>query len=873
MRRGSAGNAPHLAKRLIKIERLAACGVGTLADMSNRGAIAFFIGLLLLACAALPGHAQIAGAGAGKAGAKSGDGNNLPTVRLTARQLGVGGRARHGDWFGLQIVLAGATSPREVLVKLNIPDVDGDITEYQSQLTITPGAEQQVWLYGRLPASAATSLLVTAFDLETTASGDRKVVGQAARTEVSLSTALPGTTGTIGIVGRSMLGLELYGIRQTTYDSLHTGHEGTDLISGLQTGDLPDRWMGYGGIDVLIWGTADPTVRPSNLSPPQAAALREWVSRGGHLVVVLPTIATDWFGPSNPIGGMMPAVTVQRNERADLSAIATLVGGRLSEKDAKPRVREASVNFLIPDAMGVLGEATTILQDDQARGIAVRRLLGAGMVTMIGLDLASPAILATGGVQADVFWHRLLGRRGELRTSEELATLARERKGFFEQRAPIPMDGFIADQINKKGAAALGVILALVVFGLYWAIAGPLGFMVLKRSGKSHLAWVAYLAVAGVFTAVAWGGASLIKPQKIEVTHLTVLDVVSGQPIQRARMWASVLLPRYGSTSVSVPEDSEGRNFVTALSPWDSAGSASSGGFPDTRGYAIDARLPNKTDFPSRSTTKPVRVDWAGSVAWKLPVPIGEPEGPGKPPRLRPVERKTPGMSGTSVGIDGQLKNELPADLTDVLVLISRQQAPSGISRSQRLIFQGEAYVVPFWKKDSVLDLGDVTTPTQVSGTGGGGSGPMLTSIQSYLDRISPSSRGLGIDPRSLREDELPDRIAAMSFFSCLQPPNWQTAESHPLYRRDNWHGLDLSAYLTQPCVIIIGHMGSRANPHPTPIPLQIDGQPAPSKGRTVFRWIYPLPADPPRVERPEVERPAGISVPKLDGGAAVPGG
>ncbi len=839
--------------------------------MSNRGAIAFFIGLLLLAFTALPGYSQTPGKPAGKANSGAGDGSSLPTVRLTARQLGVGGRARQGDWFGLQVLLAGATSPREVLVKLNIPDVDGDTTEYQSQLTMTPGAEQQVWLYGRLPASTSTFVLVTAYDLETTSSGDRKIVGQAARTEVSLGTALPKSMGTIGIVGRSMLGLELYGIRNATYDSLNTGHEGTELVSGLQTGDLPDRWMGYGGIDVLVWGTADPTVRPSNLSPPQAAALRDWVSRGGHLVVVLPTIATDWFGPSNPIAGMLPAVTVDRNERADLSAIATLVGGRPNEKDIKPRVREASVNFLRPDQNGVLGEAITILQDDQARGIAVRRLIGAGMVTMVGLDLASPAILATGGIQPDVFWHRLFGRRGELRTSEELATLTRERKGFFDQRSPVPMDSFIAEQINKTGAAALGVILALVVFGLYWAIAGPLGFMVLKRSGKSHLAWLVYLGVAGVFTAIAWGGASLIKPQKIEVTHLTVLDVVSGQPIQRARMWASVLLPKYGSTMVSVPEDPDGRNFVSALAPWDSAGNASSGGFPDTRGYAIDARLPNKTEFPSRSTTKPVRVDWAGSVTWKLPVPIGEPEGPGKPPRLRPVERRTPGMSGSSVGIDGQLKNELPGDLTDVLVLINRQQAPSGISRSQRLIFQGEAYVVPVWPKNSVLDLADVTTPKQVAGAGG--SGPMLTSIQSYLDRISPSSRGLGLDPRSIREDELPDRIAAMSFFSCLQPPNWQTAESHPLYRRENWHGLDLSAYLTQPCVIIIGHLGSRTNPQPTPVPLLIDGEPAPSKGRTVFRWIYPLPADPPRVERPEVERPAGVAAPKPDGGAVVPGG
>ncbi len=808
--------------------------------MLPRGAFSALIGLVFAALCALPVHGQSAAGSPGTAAATS-------TLRIKAKQLGLGGRARAGEWFGLQVSVSGTTSPRDVLVRMGIPDSDGDTAEFQSQVTLTPGTEQNVWLYGRLPANPPATLTVSVFDLEATAAGARKLVGLAGSTEIPLN---PGTStlspwmGAIGMVGRATMGLELYTVRQNTYECLPTGHEGTDLISGLQTSDLPDRWMGYGTVSTLVWGTSDATARPGNLSGPQAAALKDWIGRGGHLVVVLPTIATDWFGPTNPLAPLLPAVSVDRTEKADLGPIAALIGGKARDESIKSTPRTASVNFFKHDAVSP-SEACLILTDHEGRGIVARRLLGAGMVTLIGLDLASPAVLATGGVQTDVFWNRVLGRRGELKSGEELARLKNERKGFFDQRQVVTMDSFVSQQINKTGAAAIGVVLALVVFGAYWAIAGPLGFFLLKRGGRTHLAWLGYLSVAAVFTGVAWGGATLIKPQKVEVTHLTVLDAVHGQGVQRARMWASLLLPEYGSTAVSIAEDPDRRNLVTAVTPWEPVGTSTSGGFPDARGYAIDSRLPDRADFPSRSTIKPVRVDWAGSVNWKLPIPLGESPSPGVPPRLKVVERKAIDTGATIPGIEGRLKNELRSDLSDVLIIVNRTQQAASASASARLLFRGEAFIVKNWKQGEELDFAEVTKPPKQSGG--------LRSTEAYFDQISPVASRLGLEG-SIREDEVPDRIAAMSFFSCLQPPSWQTMETDPLYRRDNFHGMDLSGYLTQPCVIIIGHMGSRSTKQDSPVPLLIDGKSAPSFGRTVFRWVYPLQESPPRVEAPASE-------------------
>src|SRR5690606_16071323 len=52
--------------------------------------------------------------------------------------------------------------------------------------------------------------------------------------------------------------------------------------------------------------------------------------------------------------------------------------------------------------------------------IVVRRTVGPGAVTLVGLDLGSQALVGRGLPDADVLWHRILGRRGELLSMPEL---------------------------------------------------------------------------------------------------------------------------------------------------------------------------------------------------------------------------------------------------------------------------------------------------------------------------------------------------------------------------------------------------------------------------------------------------------------------
>ena len=75
--------------------------------------------------------------------------------------------------------------------------------------------------------------------------------------------------------------------------------------------------------------------------------------------------------------------------------------------------------------------------------------------------------------------------------------------------------------------------------------------------------------------------------------------------------------------------------------------------------------------------------------------------------------------------------------------------------------------------------------------------------------------------------------------------------------------------WFTQPCVIIIGQLGEGTGKGSaaSPVPVLIDGELLPTRGRTVVRWIYPLAANPPDVgaPRPKEDAPAPAPSPQPD--------
>lgn len=768
-------------------------------------------------------------------------------LQLKVTRFGVAGRPRAGEWFGMQVEFLSASDRlANVLLRLSVPDPDGDTAWYERAVVPNPNVRQSAWLYARFPHGLlpGAALTLQAFEAVDQPGDDPAatpfragaLLGQLA---VAVPQPIPSTAGAIAMVGNIAAGLNQYSeSRLATADYLPTGHEEVELYRSLLPGDLPDRWMGYAPFETLVWsggGAAGRSAQPSDLTPPQAQALGEWVRRGGHLVAILPSVGQAWLDRDHPLVSIIPDVVYQAVENADLEPLRPLLTSR-PDAPLEPRT---TVHYLAPAPSAGPQDAMCVLAGPKPDGtggcVVMRRPVGIGAVTLVGIDLANPRLAGRRGVDAEVFWNRVLGRRARVLPPDELDRLHRSGEFRLLNRRDRVYDGGVIEQeIAKQGKAAAGLLLAFVIFLLYWVIAGPLGYLVLKARGRAHFSWLAFVGAAGLFTAVAWGGANLLKQRSVEAQHLSVIDHVFGQPSQRVRGWHNIFLPAYGAQSIAL--EPGGEQWTQAVAAWDSPESGTHTGlfmFPDARGYPVPCRAPSRLRVPARSTTKHVQVDWAGAprAGWQMPVPrSARAETPEIGDEL--VVERAPGGGWA---VRGTLRHDLPGPLRDVVIVVSAGQAETATGVTGALVREARAVsLTDRWAPGSDLDLWEVTQTRP--------------GIDSSADRYfkdllggRPSQQFIPTDGARLSDDK---RFGALSFFHLLEPPNPRSQDPSWVARRVSLHGLDLSRWLTQPCVVVIGHLDEA----PSPAPLLVDGAVPKTTGHVVVRWVYPLAPRPPEL-------------------------
>lgn len=232
-------------------------------------------------------------------------------------------------------------------------------------------------------------------------------------------------------------------------------------------------------------------------------------------------------------------------------------------------------------------DAIRVMNGPEGDCVVARHLVGCGMVTLVGLDLGSPSVRAA--TRADVFWHRIFGRRGSLEggTAETLT------QGAAAPRDIAVYDADITGMIEKRGRTAGGVLLGFVVFVVYWLVAGPVGFAVLKSRKSTRHAWLAFVGASRVSLRSSPGGASLLRPGRVEASHVTFLDHVYGQPLRPAQD-VGERAPSPNTATHALPSairPSWASGMAGVIAPWDQPqDEAVAVSFPDSRQYVVDAR-------------------------------------------------------------------------------------------------------------------------------------------------------------------------------------------------------------------------------------------------------------------------------------------
>lgn len=772
--------------------------------------LATLLGCLAVSLGALPGAAVAQPGGSGVVSAGE--------VEIGVETFGFAGVVRAGEYAGVRLTLTDrADRVRAAAVRLHLRDADGDTALYERIVTLNPGVTQGVWLYARLPFDFASTdvLQVTVREVQTDGDDDALRIGrQIGVARIAPNRVIDPGDALIGVIGRSRAGLDQYGVSVPTSPLPPTSHEWirvAQLESERLAGSMPDMWLGLAALETIIWTGGDPSL----LRLEAAEALREWVYGGGRLVIVLPPVGGEWANAAaNPLADLMPEARIQRREGVSLEPYRAL----LTESERLPMPERAVVHTFRIAPETAVDRAAPILAAPDGAPVVVRRIVGAGMVTLVGLDVADRDLATR--LDAQRFWHRVLGYRFDVLSPPEMEELRSGRTGAnFTLRDQSWIDGDFGRQIDKTGRAGVGVLLGLAVFAAYLVIAGPGGFGLLKWRNKQRHAWVVFVLTTGLFSVVAWAGARAIRPATVEITHLTLLDHVYGQGLQRARSWFSVLLPTYGEQTVAVGDGTESGVWTQAIGPWAAPEFGMGSTFPDARDYVIEARDPASVTVPTRSTVKEFQADWKGAPRWRTPLPQdGE---------IRLLE------GGALAGV---LTHDLPAALEDVVVVLVERQFPlENRGEGGPILARTRSWrLADSWAPGEALPL-DALGAADVTGE--------------YFEALAGSGQALGggfagesLDPRFL-----PRRLEMLAFHDVLPPPDYRSMRGTRMIRQRVAHGWDLSAWFTQPCLIVLGQTADAESP----VPLRVDGREVLTRGRTLVRWVYPLPADPPAYPAP----------------------
>jgi hypothetical protein len=811
-------------------------------------------------------------------------------VSIVLEQFGVGDHFRPGDPTAIKVLLrSDATTPQPVRIEWEIPDADGDLAVSTRSLVLAPGQPASRWIYGCLPPARSPAELEGAvFSIRVHEEIDGERGRELGLARVSAATAaVPGRgvaleQGLVGLAGSGRLGLEAYETPPPGLASIPTLNETIRIASGIGAAGFPDRWEGLASFAAIVWAGDDPSTRPTALGLDESRALREWIERGGTFVIVLPEAGDPWslgtiaassrrnfladalegvtptLRESVPVRELLPALSKSSSLR-DPGARMPI---RLFESSTLPAPWIPLLAVPAPRApqSGLPAPAVGTIEGDV---FAIGRPLGFGQLVIVGVDLDAlrRRALQDGGLpQADCVWNTLLGLRGDSLTAPEYAALDNSEPRRLVRRPSILeflAGEIVTERIDLAGEAAVGILAALGLFAIYWLLAGPLGFGILKRYRRERLSWVLFVAMAAVFSAIAWSGSLALRQGRTRVVHLTFLDHVaradgplaglaaspSEPQFQRAESWFTASLPGYGTAELSIDPEGDRRNL---LSSWLAPPGDARGRFPDIARYDVDLDSPGSLEVPARATASTFAASWVGPL---------DPDWGGLPriDAAAPVEPYVDLAAGT-VSLQGRLVHDLPGPLEDVRIvhvnpwrtpLPRFDPGPLPIVASPGEMPQfGRFVIVPSWPAGVPLDLGPSLYPK--------GPSPARAAAESLTSMIrsryyEPLLASLGFGgfqtrPTPTEEDRV-RRLDMLSLYSMLTPPpylqNPPTGAETARVERMLGRRLDLGPWFNRPCLVVIGYLRDSS----LPVPLEIDGETPPSEGLTVVRWILPLPA------------------------------
>jgi hypothetical protein len=465
----------------------------------------------------------------------------------------------------------------------------------------------------------------------------------------------------------------------------------------IDVGLLPDQWIGYAGVDLMVIGTAADRGFWEALAAPaherKRKAIAEWVRRGGRVVVGIGT-NPDLLEAHKELRDMLPATVPAGGKRT----VSVLPCEWVPSRDVPPSdqitFRDGKSQFsFVPLQPRAERPSKTLVDNGQKGGripLVVQGPYGQGRVTVVGFDLDRAPF--SDWPQRRGFWEALVNHAGyKLPLVSDKLDKYGNQTDQFSGNLQGSLDFFEGVPVVSFGWVALFILIYIVLIG-------PVDYLFLKRVVKRlEWTWVTFPVIVITVSAGAYFAAYALKGRDLKMNKVDVVDVdlVGGRV--DGNTWFTLFSPRIQNYTIGVepagpawtPADPTLAAHDTVLS-WQSTvernrySSGGTGGLFSKR-YRYqsmpDPADPNRDLYASGLESVPIQV-WttkAFSARWTA---ILDPRNP-------PISAELAVSNAEAKGLVGTITNHLPVEQFSDVALFWRGHAydlgtelPTGVARS-----------------------------------------------------------------------------------------------------------------------------------------------------------------------------------------------
>lgn len=446
-------------------------------------------------------------------------------VTMTAAPA-YGGNFKYGEWLPVWVELDNQGNDLEGDVRIDIATSQGTLV-FDAPVSLPTGARKLVPLYV-LPNNFSRELTVNLVEKDKVVASQKITVRPQANISYFIGLLAP---------ERGALAL-LNGVR-------FPGQTRPMVLVDLTVSEIPERSEALRSFNLLVFNDTD----TSKLTPEQASALAGWVQQGGRLVI------GGGAGAPQTLAGLpaeMLAFELQGSAEitaGSLGELAAFAGQELSTSNNTIVVARSAPR----QGSGTLsgGELRTLVSADGVP-LVLEWNWGQGFLNFIAVDLAGIPFNGWPGTQA--FWEALVGTTGSYPDNMPFDMSARQ---YRDQSLTYPLSNIPSlDLPSIQGLTILLIIYILMI--------GPVNYLVLRRMGRLHLAWVTIPVLTLAFAGGAFGIGYAMRGNDLILNRIALVEIY---PDGNAGVtsYMGLFSPRMQSYEVTI----EGESLISPMGGYD----------------------------------------------------------------------------------------------------------------------------------------------------------------------------------------------------------------------------------------------------------------------------------------------------------------